>query len=410
MTLATPVTPKKAKAGSRNATKPRAKPKPLPQSVQRQLSRFDVSCRANVRALVRGSTSVADMAEVFPALLYALATGHGSSKAREHALSLINQGAQLKGIAHALDVPMWLRRLPPEAFTGDIGALPQGDAFTRRIATRLPVRIADAAPWLQAVRFGAHAADEDFALWIARQRAACQAPPADRRLTVLAAYAWFSRAGDDEASRLVWSRWRPEMGLETAVCAAKSWFNRILLAAYLPPACTIDPWLDPGEAGDFRFVPLIDAHSLLEESRFMNNCADQYGVAIVSNRCRLFSMRSGERRIATIEIQPHPREKTALSITQLKSLCNMPASLEAWQAAYRWLGSQSRLIEAGTARVHAEPVVAHEVWTRLFHGYRATHHGACWLPATPSCDDIATLETGLASLARDCCVRSWLFN
>lgn len=410
MTLATPDAPKKAKAGARSAVKPRARPKQLPQSVQRQLARFDVSCRANARALVRSSTAVAELADVFPGLLYALATTHGSAEAQEQALSLINQGARLKSVARALDVPMWLRRLPPEAFAGDIGALPHGDAFTRRIATRIPARISDAAAWLQAVRFAAHAADEDFALWIARQRSACHAPPAERRLAVLAAYAWFSRAGEGEVSRLVWSRWRPEMALETAVCAAKSWFNRVLLATYLSPATKIDCWLDPGEAGDFRFVPLIDAQSLFEESRLMNNCADQYGAAIVSNRSRLFSVRSGERRIATIEIQAHPREKTALSITQLKSVCNMPAGLEIWQAAYRWLGSQSRLIEAGPARAHAEPVVTQEVWTRLFHGYRAAHRGACWLPATPSLDDIASLEAGLASLARDCCVRSWLFN
>lgn len=410
MTLVTHVAPKNAKAGSRSAVRTRARSKPLPQSVQRQLSRFDAACRANIRSLVRGSAAVADLAEVFPGLLYALATRQYDAKTREQALALVDQGAQLKAIARALDVPMWLRRLPPEAFVGDIDDLPHGDAFARRIATRLPTRISDAASWLQAVRFCARAADEDFALWIARQRSACQVPPAERRLAILAAYAWFSRAAEEEAARLVWSRWRQEMALETAVCAAKSWFNRILLVAYMPPNCAIDPWLDPGAAGDFRFVPLIDAQSLLDESRIMNNCADQYGAAIVANRCRLFSVRSSERRIATIEIQTHPREKTALSIHQLKSLCNMPASLDVWQAAYRWLGGQARLLEAGAARTLAEPVVALDVWARFFADYRRAHDGAGWLAAEPCRDDIADMELGLASLARDCCVRSWLFN
>ena len=80
--------------------------------------RFDPSRRRAVRRLVFSSPRVADLAAVFPGAVYALAVRRGAATRRRRALDLVERGAQLKEVAQTLDLPFWLRRLPPEAFVG----------------------------------------------------------------------------------------------------------------------------------------------------------------------------------------------------------------------------------------------------------------------------------------------------
>lgn len=382
----------------------------LPEGFQRQVSRFPVSSRPAIRALVRKVPLAADLAHVFPGLLHAIASRHGSEAQRDACLAMLERGAQLKIIAKTLDLPMWLRRLPPEVFVRDLSHLPLSDSFARRVQSRVPARPADCVSWLESVRFANRAAGEDFALWIARQRSACHSLDAEWRLGILAAYAWYSRNPLEDAHRLIWSRWRSEMSLETAVCASKSWFNRILLLIHLPQNRPIDPWLSAMTLDTFSFVPLTSAEALLAESRAMNNCADQYAMAIASDRCRLFSVRREGMRVATLEITPHIRERGAFAIAQLKANCNVPAGLDIWQATYRWMAEQPRLLDAATLATGVRSEPDEDVWTQVFGGYRSLHDGAPWIPSKPTIVSIRNIELGLAALARDCAIRSWLFT
>jgi hypothetical protein len=56
----------------------------------------------------------------------------------------------LADVAAAADVPLWLRRLPTEAFTRRIARLPESKAFGRQIANHLPSRRSGPF-WLRAV-------------------------------------------------------------------------------------------------------------------------------------------------------------------------------------------------------------------------------------------------------------------
>ena len=56
----------------------------------------------------------------------------------------------LAEVAAAADMPLWLRKLPPEALSRPIAKLPDGKSFRRQIANHLPSRKV-AAIWLQAV-------------------------------------------------------------------------------------------------------------------------------------------------------------------------------------------------------------------------------------------------------------------
>ncbi|HPG89797.1 MAG TPA: hypothetical protein PLD46_09085, partial [Hyphomicrobium sp.] len=139
----------------------------LPTEVENSVQRFPLSVRREVRRIVRSSPRMADLVNVFPGILYTLAARRGPLASRLQATSLIETGAQLKIVARTLDLPMWLRRLPPEAFEALPTVLPKSEGFGRRIASRLPAHRAESAFWLTSVLFAEQACHEDFAIWLA---------------------------------------------------------------------------------------------------------------------------------------------------------------------------------------------------------------------------------------------------
>ncbi len=357
---------------------------------------------------MRSSSRVADLAAVFPGALYTLATC-GRTAERQQALELIEQGAPLKRVAQVLSLPLWLRRLPPEAFAGSIARLPGSEDFARRIANRLPVGTENTALWLESIAFASRACHENFALWLALQPVFAEPGETQRMFRLLAAYAWFSGAGHSRAHDLIVVPWRPEIAFDTALCAAKSWFNRVRLLVLLTPGVISDTWLGAGTINGFTFTPLADAATILEEARVMQNCADQYGDRLVRDRCRLFSIRRGEVRVATMEIGPHPREAGFLAINQLKARHNMPASLEIWQAAFAWMAQQPVLKRAATHGVPDRPIDVAQ-WHDLFTDYRRLKAGAPWLPETISSATLSIFDAEMTDLARRGGVSSWLFT
>lgn len=371
--------------------------------------RFTATARREIRRLMRTSARLADLANVFPGAIFALATRRGAPARRLEAISLIESGAPLKSVARALELPMWMRKLPPEAFARLSSELPGGETFTRRIATRMPASAAHAAAWLNAVSFAHRAAHEDFAVWIAEQSFFHEDSEAADLLSVMAAYAWHSSKPASPAHALIVVPWRPEIGFDTALCAAKSWLNRIRLVLQLAPGALTDPWLTPGEAHGFTFTPLLTHADILAEAQAMQNCADQYADRLVREKCRLFSVKLRGQRIATLEIGPHQRETSMLAVNQLKARHNMAASSDVWRAAYGWVAGQNSLRRlpqntppAGTFDQSA--------WHRLMLDYRTSHHGAPWFETEATHFLFASLDASLCELARRAGVSSWLFT
>lgn len=373
------------------------------------ISRFDAARRTSVRRLVGSSPRVADLAIAFPGALYALACKRGTERRRQKALDLVESGAPLKDVAATLELPLWLRRLPPEAFAGPLVGMPRSDIFARRIANHLPTSAENSAFWLRSVTFGADACDEYFALWLAQQAIFMEAGEPERLFGLLAAYAWFSNADLSRAHGLIVVPWRPEMAIDTAVCAAKSWLNRMRLVLQLPKGAIADPWLEPGEARGYSFTPLLDHASILAEAHAMHNCADQYADRLARDKCRLFSIRRRGLRMATLEIGPHPREAGVLAISQLKARHNLPASSDIWQAAHTWLGAQSDIKRASSG-VQPERQFDIDAWSTLMATYRAKKAGAAWIPEGANKETFSVLECGIGELARRAGITSWLFT
>jgi hypothetical protein len=377
--------------------------------IEAMIRRFDVSARRTVRRLLYSSPRFVDLANVFPGALYAIATRRGPAGKRRRATELIEEGAQLKEVARVLDLPSWLRRLPPEAFRRPIPDLPASEMFARRVVNQLPANPTEAALWLESSAFGTEACNEYFALWLAGQPVFNDAGDARRLFGMLAAYAWFSGADGTRAHNLIVVSWRPEMAFDTAVCAAKSWLNRMRLVLQLRPGAILDSWLQPGEANGLTFVPLVEQSEILAESHAMQNCADQYADRLARDKCRLFSVRRKGTRVATLEIGPHPRETGVLAISQLKARHNMPASAEIWQAAHAWLSGQKD-IRRQPPLVVPERTLDIEAWESLMQPYRLAKRGAPWVPEAASLATFAELDGAMADLARRGGVSSWLFT
>lgn len=373
-------------------------------------ARFHTKVRPAIRTFMASSDRAVDLANVFPGAAYAIAAKCASADDIEKAKRLTFDGAPLRDVARALGLPLWLRKLPPEAFRGVPGEWPASEMFSRRIANQLPVPARESAFWLASVAFAARACDEYFALWLARQPIFVdQHRDPERLFAVLAAYAWFSGADRTRGNSLIVTPWRPEMAFDTAVCAAKSWLNRVRLTLQLRDGAVTDCWLQPGEVHGLSFQPLLSATDILAESRAMQNCADQYSDRVARDKCRLFSVRRRGVRVATIEIGPHAREPNMLSLNQLKARHNLPANVEVWQAAHAWLATQSDLRRTPAIAAPDRPLSA-SAWTSLLQPYRAAKGGARWLPAKPTVEAFATLDAYMADLARRGGVSSWLFT
>lgn len=382
----------------------------LPSDIEAIARRFAADQRREIRRLMRLSSRMIDLATIFPGAIYALADPSLSPEARRNALELVLSGAQLKEVAHVLGLPMWLRRLPAEAFSGSIPKLPQSEPFARRIVNCLPQTRGESAMWLKSVAFAAEAVHEDFAVWMAHQPLFAGETDPRRSFAVLAAYAWYSGHPYKPAHALIMVPWRQEISFETALCAAKSWLNRIRLTLQLRPGVITDPWLKPGEHKGLVFHPLLTAEQLLEEAQAMHNCADQYADRIARDRSRLWSVRRRNgQRFATLEIAQHVREAGVLDIVQLKARHNLPAPLEVWQAAHAWMASQDGLRRAPPLVLPSRPLDG-GLWTTLMQPYRQEKNGAPWIPANLTLATLSTLDVDMAELARRSGVSSWLFT
>ncbi len=306
----------------------------------RRIEAFCEHYRPPILDLMRQSPAIGDLADSFPALLFALATKYGSETRRRSALAAVVEGMPLREAAGRIGLPMWLRKLPPAALQAPLTEPPADPALAARLVSLIPPQPAAAAAWLERVSIAHHTRRPGLALWVAQQyRAALPAPHAETFLTVLA-WAWFSGATTDcRAAALLTTRWSPTIGVPRAAKEAQLWRERLALDVCLGPGLT-DCWLAEGTSAGYDFVALRTADDFIAEALAMDNCLDRYTDRLEGRTARIFSIRAEGRSVADIEIAVHDREPGHPAIAQLRGPRNRRAPLDVWQAAYAWLGAQ----------------------------------------------------------------------
>lgn len=333
-------------------------------------------------ALASRHKRIADLALSFPTLLFALAAPRrGLDPA--WAIARTIAGAPLAEVAAAAGMPLWLRRLPPEALSRPIDRLPDSPSFRRQIANHLPSRTL-APIWLPAVADAAELADVAFAIWIAREIVRDSRNVKLKRLRLVGLWAWFSDRPDTFAGSLIRKRWTPDVQFQAALSAADDWHDTLLLYVNLGREPITELWLRPAHVCGYDFQPLVSVSAIADEAMAMRNCVRTYGEDVAHNRSRLWSVRKEGQRVATLDLafcfgDPLPH------VIQLKGAGNSKASFEVWWAARQWLNTQDlsrldpKLKEWDTAPLDRA------TWISLWRPYwLAKRRFPDWLPLAPS--------------------------
>ncbi|MEZ5909316.1 MAG: PcfJ domain-containing protein [Hyphomicrobiaceae bacterium] len=343
----------------------RSQAQPGQRSLAAPVGNFPSHYRRRIAALVRRGRCFADLAACFPGLIFALATGYGSEAEQAACVEVVESGGSLKSAAEALGLPLWLRRLPAEAFDAPLVAVPCGSTFASHIVNYVPESPQQSALWLERVLFASQTCGEEFAFWMGRQRRLIGSPRESTAIQFLGAWAWFSLNTETRGHGLLRRPWQPSMGLARAVEEMQVWRRRIDLALKLAVICP-DAWLQDGTALGFDIVRLKDVGEFVAEAKSMQNCLDQYADQFDEWSARIFSIRNKGTRVATLELAAEISNGGLPNIAQLRGVRNRQVSPEVWQAVFLWLGSQRlRPIPAPrSAReiAHARVELAQAIW------------------------------------------------
>ncbi|MEE9589439.1 MAG: PcfJ domain-containing protein [Hyphomicrobiaceae bacterium] len=362
-----------------------------------QIKRFRRTFRKRLRKLARVSDRLTELVVTYPGAAFAIATAYGTIEQRAAAIRLIKDGQSLRLVTKTLGLPIWFRKLPPEAFTEVFTELPCDERINQRLAGHVPADAEQTALWLKWVLEAYRECDHEFALWIACQDIFSGQASYAHQIAPLASFAWFSDRADTAAGALIVNRWTPKMSFVRAVDLAFNWIERIKSEVFLGTDGLSDTWLSGGRAAGYRFVPLTTNAELDKEGAAMNNCARAYADAIAQGRCRLFGVRRGCKHVATLEIQPHCGHPGIPAIVQLLGPSNEEVPDRIWKAAFTWLAKQSRYGLPETYVLHA-PVPIASVWRKLWRPYWCACGANFVLPEEPDSDTVPGLEQRLLDL------------
>lgn len=307
---------------------------------RRRLSAFTLPWRRPIAALTARTARLEDLADSFPGLLFALVSRHGSSAQRQRALDCIEAGLPLKHAAGVLGLPMWLRRLPAQAFTAQLPAIPADAEFATAITSRIPLRIEDVAAWFDRVMSALRVVGREFAIWVAKAPRVLPLPTSDEDFRWLAAWAWYSKEPSSRGHALLRRPWSAGMSWRKCREEVVIWRKRIDLAATLGRGVR-DAWFADGHALGFDIVALRTIDQFVAESAAMENCLDQYAARLTYGRIRIFSIRRHGASIASLELSLRSDDAMTPAITQLRGPRNRRAPTQVWQAVHAWLGNQT---------------------------------------------------------------------
>ncbi|MEO1205359.1 MAG: PcfJ domain-containing protein [Pseudomonadota bacterium] len=339
------------------------------QLIELELVRFPKPYRRRLRRLVTGSPALCDVLRSFPAAAFALVSGYGSVEQRGQAVAMIKSGAALKDVAGVLALPVWTRKLPPEAFTVPLVDLPHNADFGRRLINQLPNAQGHTDLWLRAVLDALRVGDERFALWVGAQKKLVQStcPARFEAIWLLAAFAFASQNVEAGGHAGIAKRWSKGMTLRTAQSAASEWAVRLIRQAERQPVKR-----GPGrysmrnrQAG-FAIVVLQTAEELDEEGRLMDHCVGTYGRDVALGYCMIFGIRQDGQRIATMEVQPSRKPDGLPQIAQLQGPGNSRVSTEIWERARMWLLQHASNPVAGSDVDPAQVMTDDAKWRALW--------------------------------------------
>lgn len=307
---------------------------------RQRLAAFPAAVRPQISRFTGGAPRLEDLAESFPALLFALATKYGSAPARRDASRLVLDGAPLRDVAHALNFPMWLRRIPASALQRPLPQFPLDDAYATAANARLSACLETPEVWLD--RLGcAHALlGRPFSLWALGEARFWHSPFLDEDFAWMLAWAWASSTPGFKGYRFLRTPWHPAIGWKRATEETALWRKRVDLISALANGPRT-PWFESGEVMGLTIEHLNTPGDFIAESIVMDNCLDQYATHLSYGRVQVYSVRRQGKPVADVELTLRTDEVTMPAIAQIRGPRNRRASPLIWQAVHAWLGEQT---------------------------------------------------------------------
>jgi hypothetical protein len=354
--------------------------RPREQLIDRRLQRFAWRHREAVTALTRRHPRLADLALSFPALLFALAVPRSRFRP-EPAIERVIAGAPLSELAAAADLPMWTRKLMPEAFLHAIPTLPDGEIFRRQIANHLPSSPKHAYSWLKAVSTIAQWGHDDLAIWYTRRIGNRDEEWKTRNWQLICLWAWHSGRPDAFASLAVGSRWSPDMSAAQALEAANDFAESIQVFMWLGDKPIADPWAEPSIIDGYSFEPVTTARELITHASALRNCSREYARSIAQNGSRIWVVKRDGKLQAMLSLCPSSWSGRA-AIGQLKGPSNEMAPAALCEASTRWV-----MLHASTRQIEPSRLTRYPLphWQKLWRTYWLDKRRIpAWLPLTPA--------------------------
>lgn len=292
------------------------------------LRRFIHLDQAMLVACARISPRVAQLAISFPLLFAALANAYDPLKARTDAVSAAVNGASLREIANIVGLPYCFRQISPEGCPKSLQYHHWNPNAHLRLRPLIPNDDAVTRYWLPTLFLAAQRSDEEVAIWMARQ----QCPLLLSRLRTdslqpLFMFAWYSL--HYPAIVHPRGRWTPAISLRSAIKRCDLWLKHLALFTELDVKGVADPWLPETRASALHIVPITTPADILVEASAMENCVVDYGELIANGTCRLFSVRLGGQRVATLQLNICP-DRERLMIGEIKGFKNQPCPIDVY--------------------------------------------------------------------------------
>jgi hypothetical protein len=248
------------------------------------------------------------------------------------AAAMVERGVRLNRIAGFMDVPAWSRKLKP-AVAHWSASIPDGFACYLPAGTTWEQRL-----WIRPFQYRCMPTDDpDFAYWVARhvlEIGNCIGPV----IAFLQDMSDWVRECRREEPRCITRPFHRDMSLRTVRRLSGEWHEAVALSDQrvsnyvIPP-----PWYPSGRVNGYEIVPLDSYEALWREGREMHNCVGTYDHRVSVGACYIYSVRQGDKRLATVELV---KENGKVKPVQIKGPCNADVPQEIKTAVRQYLRSR----------------------------------------------------------------------
>ncbi len=321
--------------------------------IAQALKSYPRKTRPAVEAVAALHPRLADLALSFPVLLLALSVRRCGIDAQDIITRVIT-GEGLATLAASARLPLWTRKLKPEACRDSMPALPDGELFRRQIGSFLNrIKPENQYRFATCLSVAWRWHGDGFAAWVGRAMAEHPDRVRAGETRIIALWAWFSNRAGTLGFGLTEAQWHPGMSFEAASQAASGWLDALCMYFCVTRLRLQEPWMEEREVDGFQFVHIESVDELVAEAAAMRNCLRSFDNDVGANRMQVYGIRRGGRRVAVLSVK-RTSWNPAPVLEELKGPCNEDAPKDVWAAAARWFFSHD-----------LAKMTAHEPWTDL---------------------------------------------